>query len=122
MDEFTMSAFALLPDGRTGDAFAEVASPALVDCFVQMAGEVADWLPVALAEGDGEPPRAIELTLEWSGAPATEPAPGRPPLPGGPTRRRPSPPPGALCCVARRHLGRTRVVLAGGAGPVGARG
>ncbi|MBS1860448.1 MAG: hypothetical protein JSS68_01930, partial [Actinobacteria bacterium] len=88
MDEFTMSAFALFPDGRSSDAFAEVAAPALAACFAKMAGEVADWLPVALALGEGEPPQAIELTLEWSGAPAAEPAPARPAVPGGPTRRR----------------------------------
>lgn len=119
MDEFTMSAFALLPDGRSGDAFAEVAAPALVACFVQMADEVADWLPVALARGKGEPPRAIELTLEWSGAPAAEPAAPLPAVPAGPTSRRPSPPPRTLRCVARRHRGGARVGLAVGAGMLG---
>jgi hypothetical protein len=115
MDEFTMSAFALYPDGRSGDAFAEVAGRSLMACFAEMAGEVADWLPVALARGEGEPPRAIELTLEWSGAPAAEPAPERPAVPSDPARCRPSAPPRTLHCTARRRLGCPRVGLAVGA-------
>jgi len=115
MDEFTMSAFALYPDGRSGDAFAEVARRSLMACFAEMAGEVADWLPVALARGEGERPRAIELTLEWSGAPAAEPAPERPAVPSAPARCRPSAPPRTLRCAARRRLGCARVGLAVGA-------
>jgi len=120
MDEFTMSAFALFPDGKSGDAFAEVAAPSLVACFAEMAGEVADWLPVALARGEGEPPRAIELTLEWSGAPAAEPAPEQPAVPSDPARCRPSPPPRTLRCAARRRLGCARVGPAVGAELAGA--
>lgn len=120
MDEFTMSAFALFPDGKSGDAFAEVAAPSLVACFAEMAGEVADWLPVALACGEGEPPRAIELTLEWSGAPAAQPAPERPGVPSDPARCRPSSPPRTLRCAARRRLGCARVGLAVGVELAGA--
>ncbi len=120
MDEFTLSAFALFPDGKSGDAFAEVAAPSLVACFAEMAGEVADWLPVALARGEAEPPRAIELTLEWSGAPAAEPAPERPAVPSDPARCRPSAPPRTLHCAARRRLGCARVGLAVGAALRGA--
>lgn len=120
MDEFTLSAFALYPDGKSGDAFAEVYGPSLGDCFAEMAGEVADWLPVALARGEGEPPRAIELTLEWSGAPAAEPAPEQPSVPSDPARCRPSPPPRTLRCTARRRLGCARVGLAVGAELAGA--
>jgi hypothetical protein len=112
MDEFTLSAFALFPDGKSGDAFAEVYGPSLVACFAEMAGEVADWLSVALARGEGEPPRAIELTLEWSGAPAAKPAPERPAAPSDPARCRPSGPPRTLRCVTRRRLGCARVGLA----------
>jgi hypothetical protein len=120
MDEFTMSAFALFPDGKIGDAFAEVAAPSLVACFAEMAGEVADWLPVALVRGEGEPPRAIELTLEWSGAPAAAPAPERPAVPSDPARCRPSAPPRTLRCAARRRLGCVRVGVAVGAELAGA--
>lgn len=112
MDEFTMSAFARYPDGRSGDAFAEVAEASLVACFAQMAAEVADWLPVALARGEGEPPRAIELILEWSSAPAAEPAPERPAVPSDPARCHPSAPPRTLRCATRRRLGCARVGLA----------
>jgi len=120
MDEFTMSAFALFPDGKSGDAFAEVTAPSLVACFAEMAGEVADWLPVALARGEGEPPRAIELTLEWGGAPAAEPAPEQPAVPSDPARCRLSPRPRTLHCAARRRLGCARVGLAVGVELAGA--
>jgi hypothetical protein len=120
MDEFTMSAFALFPNGKSGDAFAEVAAPSLVACFAQMAGEVADWLPVALARGEDEPPRAIELTLEWSGAPAAQPAPGQPAVPSDPARCRPSAPRRTLHCAERRRLDSARVGLAVGTELAGA--
>lgn len=107
MDEYTMSAFALYSDGHTGDAFAEVSEDSLVACFAKMAGEVADWLPVALARGAGfEPPRAIELTLEWSGAPAPAPAPAPEPpaAPSDSAREAPEPPITSMRCTARRRL------------------
>lgn len=112
MDEFTMSAFALYPDGKCGDAFAEVVGRSLVACFAEMAGEVADWLPIALASGEGEPPRAIELTLEWSGAPAVEPASQQPAVPSDPACCRPSPPRQGLRCAARWRPGVARVGIA----------
>jgi len=105
MDEFTMSAFALYSDGRTGDAFAEVSEASLVACFQRMAGEVADWLPGALAHGEGsEAPRAIELTLEWSGAAAPEPAPDPPAAPSDSAHEVPRPPGRSVRCAARRRL------------------
>lgn len=105
MDEYTMSAFALYSDGRTGEAFAEVSEVSLVACFAKMAGEVADWLPGALAHGGGsEPPRAIELTLEWSGAPAPAPAPELPAAPSDSAREAPQPPITSMRCTARRRL------------------
>jgi hypothetical protein len=104
MDEFRLSAFALYPDSRSGDVFAEVCERSLAACFGAMADEVADWLPRALARGEGtEPPRAIELTLEWSGAPAPAPAPERPVAPSDPARRQPRLPRGVLPCTARRR-------------------
>jgi len=107
MDEFTLSAFALYPDGRSSDAFAEVSGRSLVDCFGAMAGEVADWLPQALARGVGTgPPQSIELTLEWSGAPAPTPAPERPAAPCDSAVREPRPPRRALRCAARHRIGR----------------
>ena len=112
MDEFTMSAFALFSDGKSGDSFAEVAAPSLVACFAQMAGEIADWLPVALAHGEGEQPQAIELTLDWSGAPAAKPAPEQPTVPGGPTHRRQGRSSRTMRCAARRRLGCAQVGLA----------
>lgn len=106
MDEFTMSAFALYPDGRTGDAFAEVSACSLVACFGAMAAEVNRWLPEALARGgDQRPPQAIELTLEWSGAPAQAPAPDGPRTPSDPTRCNGRPQSPGLRCAARRRLG-----------------
>jgi|GEM_PF-1966133 len=105
MDEFTMSAFALYPDGRISDAFAEVAERSLVACFAQMAGEVADWLPGALARGEGsEAPQAIELTLEWSGAAAPGPAPEPPGAPSDSASEVPRPPSRSVRCAARRRL------------------
>jgi hypothetical protein len=122
MDEFTMSAFALYPDGRSSDAFAEVSGRSLVGCFEAMAGEVADWLPGALCRGEGaRAPRAIELTLEWSGAPAPIPAPAAPPAPSEPARRQSSPPGRTLSCAARRRPGyAVRVELAASTGLRGA--
>ncbi len=106
MDEFTMSAFALYADRRTGDAFAEVAESSLVACFAKMAGEVADWLSGALARGEGaEPPRAIELILEWSDALAPEPAPAPPPAPSDSAREAPRPPIRSVRFATRRRLG-----------------
>lgn len=97
MDEYTMSAFALYPDGSSGDAFAEVCANSLAACFGAMAAEVAAWLPRALAEGEGTaPPRAVELTLEWSGAPAPAPTPAEPPGPRDPVRCRPEPSRGSM--------------------------
>lgn len=105
MNEFAMSAFALYSDRRTGDAFAEVSAASIVACFEEMAGEVADWLPGALARGEGtEPPRAIELTLEWSGAAALEPALEPPPAPSDSAREVPRPPSTRVRCTARRRL------------------
>jgi hypothetical protein len=106
MDEFKMSASARYPDGSSGDAFATVSAHSLVACFAAMAAEVADWLPKALARGeDGTPPQAIELKLEWGGAPEQAPVPNGPEAPSDPTRcngRRQAP---GLCCTARRRLG-----------------
>jgi hypothetical protein len=124
MDEFTLSAFALYPDGRSGDALAEVSEHSLVACFDAMAGEIADWLPGALACGEGaEAPRAIELTLEWSGAPAPTSAPAAPAAPSDPARRQPRLPGRALRCAARRRCaGRLPVPLRSPvAGHLGAR-
>ncbi|HVX32589.1 MAG TPA: hypothetical protein VHA80_05550 [Solirubrobacterales bacterium] len=99
-----MSAFALYHDGRGGDAFAEVAGTSLAACFAEMADAVADWLPGALAgEAGREAPRAIELTLEWDGAAAPEPAPRPPGSPGDATRRDPPRPRRSVLCVARRR-------------------
>jgi hypothetical protein len=111
MDEFTMSAFARYPDGSSGDAFAEVSTRSLVACFGAMAAEVNRWLPQALARsGDEEPPQAIELTLEWSGAPAQAPVPDGPVAPSDPTRRNGRPRRPGLRCIARRQLGCAGVV------------
>lgn len=122
MDEFTMSAFALYSDGRTGDAFAEVSEISLVACFDKMAGEVADWLPGALARGAGaEAPRAIDLTLEWSGAPAPELAPEPPAAPSDSAREVPRPPRRSVRCAARRRLSCSgRIGFAAPAGSCGA--
>ena len=111
MDEFKMSAFARYPDGSSGDAFAAVSAPSLIACFGAMAAEVGDWLPEALARDKGErPPQAIELTLEWSGAPAQASAPDGPEAPSDPARCNGRPQRPGLSCTTRRRLGCAGVV------------
>ena len=105
MDEFRMHAFALYPDGRAEGAFADVSAASLVACFEKMAGEVADWLPGALARGGGPaPPRAIELTLEWSDAPVPDSTPDAPAAPSDSAREVPRSPSTSLRCAARRRI------------------
>lgn len=88
-DEFTMSAFALAPDGRSGDAFAEISDESLLACFTAMAREIYDWLPRAVDEaGREEHPQAIELTLEWGGDAAPAATSEHPPKPAGASRCR----------------------------------
>ncbi|HEX7244095.1 MAG TPA: hypothetical protein VF245_00845 [Solirubrobacterales bacterium] len=99
-----MSAFALYPSGRSGEAFAKVSTHSLVACFGAMAAEVHRWLPSALGCGeDATPPRAIELTLEWNGA-APQPSPVPPVAPSDPARQAPRPAGRSVRCVARRRL------------------
>lgn len=82
MGEFTMSATALYPEERSGDAFAEVTGGTLLSCFAAMAIEVGRWLTGALSPAShGVRPEAIALTFRWSGpaAPRVMPeAPARP--------------------------------------------
>jgi hypothetical protein len=112
MDEFQMSAFARLPDGSSGEAFANVSAGSLVACFGAMAAEVARWLPRELARTEGEEtPEAIELTLEWSGSPAQAPAPHGPEAPSDPARRNGRPRRPGLRCTARRRLGGAEVAM-----------
>jgi len=116
-----MSALALYPDGRTGDAFAKVCEASLAACFEQMAGEVADWLSGAIARCQSlEAPRAIELTLEWSGEPATEPAPESPTAPSDSAQEVRRPPSTRVRCATRRRLACAGRV--GFAAPVAVRG
>jgi hypothetical protein len=101
---FRVTAHALHADGRSGDAFAEVAERSLADCLARVAAEVADWLPGALAgEGVAGVPVAVELTLEWDGEGAPAPSPSSPGAAGHGTRRILAPRGRRVLCVARRR-------------------
>jgi hypothetical protein len=106
MDEFRLSAYPRYADGSSGDTFAAVLAPSLVACFGAMAADIARWLPEALTRCEGqEPPEEIELTLEWSGAPAQSSMPDSPKSPGGPAQHNGSPRSRSHRCSVRRRLG-----------------
>jgi len=105
MDEYRMSAFAVYADGTSGDAFAEVSELSLATCFAAMAGEVAVWLPQALGGEEVAHPQAIELMLEWSGAPARSSMSEQLDPPGDGAECRPHPRRRTVRCVAARRLG-----------------
>jgi hypothetical protein len=116
MDEFTMSATALYPEERSGEAFAEVSARTLLACFAAMAIEVARWLAAALSGGaEGSRPQAIELTFRWGGpaAPGVVPEAPERPREGGERAEPPASPRRARCTADGARSRRRRLLRPG---------
>lgn len=121
MGEFKMSATALYPEERSGEAIAEVSARTLLSCFAAMAIEVGRWLTGALSPASqGARPEAVALTFRWSGpaAPGVMPEAPERPREGGERAAPPAAPRMTRCTgdgvrSRRRRLVRFRLAAAG---------